>query len=420
MSVFRSFPPLGLRTARQCLLRLPPDVRTSLYRPSLRSFHATPTHRIDAADMIDGAVAVPHFLLDHLHFLGLPWAAVLPLAALIVRSAIVFPLITLPARRTQQRRIDLVPLDQAWTNAIMRRSGVSRDSERFKEAKRMLGERRRSMYWDYNATTVRLMMPLLQLPIFLLVAESIRRMAGRGAGALGLVAGWLSPRTAGSPPSAIQPSAAESTATAELSSSTDTLHRGVFEGWSPTTESMTESGSSAADGVLLAAGSHASATQSSPASPILPDANSSTSVAQPDPSSLDHYAAAWREPTLATEGMLWFPDLTLPDPTLTLSFMVSGVTFYHIYSNTGGGVRPGAGGVAELGAGPKALRRLLLTVALFIGPATLQVPSAIMLYWFSSMTLATVQTKLLDHYMPFRMPIRGYEKRISRPPSQRK
>ncbi|TKA53145.1 hypothetical protein B0A49_11852 [Cryomyces minteri] len=414
MSVFRSSPPLGVRTARQCLLRLPPDVRTSLYRPSLRSFHATPTRRVDAVDIIDGAVAVPHFLLNHLHFLGLPWAAVLPLAALIVRSAIVLPFITLPARRAQQRRMDLVPLDQAWTNAIMRRSGVSRDRERFKEAKNMLDKRRRSIYWEHNATAFRLLMPLFQLPIFLLMAESIRRMAGRGGGALGLVAGWLSPRAAGSDPSAIQPSAAEPTAPAELSSSTDTLYRGLFEARSPKTESIAEGGSSAA-------GSDASATQSPPESPILPDSNSSISaVAQPDPSSLDHYAAAWREPTLATEGMLWFPDLTLPDPTLTLPFMVSGITFYHIYSNAGGGVRPGAGGVAELGAGPKALRRLLLTVALSIGPATLQVPSAIMLYWFSSMTLATVQTKLLDRYMPFRMPIRACKKRISRPPSRRK
>lgn len=100
----------------------------------------------------------------------------------------------------------------------------------------------------------------------------------------------------------------------------------------------------------------------------------------------------WFEPSLAAEGMLWFPDLSTPDPTGILPFVVSGLMFTNIYitKNT-----------VENGASwPLAIRRTLLAVSLLVGPLCQNMPAALMLYWASSTTSVMIWNAWLDWRYP--------------------
>jgi len=92
------------------------------------------------------------------------------------------------------------------------------------------------------------------------------------------------------------------------------------------------------------------------------------------------------EPSFATEGALWFPNLSLPDPSLILPFVVSGSIFAVSYSGIGYIRWRGIFGYRS----PYAARlnvwgdRIRNFMTLAVGPATLQFPSAMLLFWISS------------------------------------
>ena len=104
------------------------------------------------------------------------------------------------------------------------------------------------------------------------------------------------------------------------------------------------------------------------------------------------------EPSLATEGMLWFDDLMIPDPSLILPFALSGIIFY-MFSSGRGTTR-----FRELGATPErpppvlswtgSKNRALKFGAILVGPATLMFPSAMLLYWISSSLAAVIWPSL--------------------------
>ena len=97
-------------------------------------------------------------------------------------------------------------------------------------------------------------------------------------------------------------------------------------------------------------------------------------------------------PSLATEGILWFPDLLVPDPQLVLPFLLSGAVFLNLTH--------ARSGVGNQSVWQKRLHRSLMIVALALGPLTLQVPSAMLVYWISSSLLALLQAMILDRAMP--------------------
>jgi inner membrane protein COX18 len=105
----------------------------------------------------------------------------------------------------------------------------------------------------------------------------------------------------------------------------------------------------------------------------------------------------WFDPALAHEGMLWFPDLLVPDPTGVLPFISSALMFANIYftRNT----------VNSDANWPNAIRIVLLGVALLVGPLCQNMPAALMLYWASS----TTSVMLWNEWLEWRYPApRGY------------
>ena len=102
--------------------------------------------------------------------------------------------------------------------------------------------------------------------------------------------------------------------------------------------------------------------------------------------------SAWFDPSLATEGMLWFPDLLVPDPTGVLPFIASGIMFANIYMTKNA--------PPSDAKWPNVIRRTLLFVALLIGPLCQELPAALMLYWCSSTTSVMLWNVWLDRKYP--------------------
>ncbi|EDU47140.1 60KD-IMP domain containing protein [Pyrenophora tritici-repentis] len=106
----------------------------------------------------------------------------------------------------------------------------------------------------------------------------------------------------------------------------------------------------------------------------------------------------WFDPSLANEGMLWFPDLLIPDPTGMLPFIASGLMFSNFFFTNNS---PPTGA-----KWPTIIRRTLLFASLCIGPLCQNLPAALMLYWCSSTTSVILWNVWLDRMYP--VP-RGYE-----------
>ncbi|KAK3114990.1 hypothetical protein LTR53_006119 [Teratosphaeriaceae sp. CCFEE 6253] len=94
--------------ARTSLRRWPLLPRTPLHHsPPRRAFSASPSRRLS---LVNVAVATPNLLLDSLHSLGLPWYAALPAAAVIARGVVVYYVAARPIQRAGQVRSSLMPL----------------------------------------------------------------------------------------------------------------------------------------------------------------------------------------------------------------------------------------------------------------------------------------------------------------------
>jgi inner membrane protein COX18 len=101
---------------------------------------------------------------------------------------------------------------------------------------------------------------------------------------------------------------------------------------------------------------------------------------------------SWFTPSLATEGALWFPDLTKPDPQLCLSFILSGSMLLDLMGWHRKGHTPSKMAIR--------VRRAVGVLALTVGPIFMNVPSSMLVYWISSSIFAKGQAFMLDWLMP--------------------
>jgi inner membrane protein COX18 len=107
------------------------------------------------------------------------------------------------------------------------------------------------------------------------------------------------------------------------------------------------------------------------------------------------------EPSLATEGALWFPDLLVADPYYVLPVMLSATIYVNLISGWKATTRE------ELAAMENrqrrqaktfnALRRVLQCAALASGPIAMYsgAPAGVLIYWISSTAIATMQRRIL-------------------------
>ncbi|KAL4808506.1 hypothetical protein BDV18DRAFT_100771 [Aspergillus unguis] len=111
------------------------------------------------------------------------------------------------------------------------------------------------------------------------------------------------------------------------------------------------------------------------------------------------------EPSLATEGALWFPDLLAGDPTGALPALLSVSILVNVRNGWKGPKLREMADLPRLELAKQlswfSLRALIQVLALNVGVASYmyQMPTALMVYWITSTNIATAQTFLLQKYM---------------------
>lgn len=326
-------------------------------------------------------------LITNAHELtGAPWFISIPLVALAVSATIRAPL-TLYSHNIRRKRARLVHLIQAQYAQIglgLRRKAVPNLKDRVLKA---VKKRSKDTFKVFAIDgTKSIWGAFLSLPIFLSNLEVIRRMCGGPRGLIGTIMyGWGGRGTPAETPTA------EVAAEAASSGSTPFAGEAVSVVDVPSSTDL---------------GGFVSTT---------PDILSSISM----------------EPTFATGGCLWFPNLLVPDPYHILPFVVSALLFTHMIPETAAqrrdlfGLKPlsGKGNTMAVGGGQsrmsRAFQRSLLVMALAIGPATMDMPAALHLYWAASVGSSLVVTKGIKKLMPMPKttvkPCRGIEVPLLRP-----
>jgi inner membrane protein COX18 len=191
-----------------------------------------------------------------------------------------------------------------------------------------------------------IVLPWLQLPIWLLVIETIRKMCGTHDGLLGLATRSFTGSKTEEP----------------LVSSPILESVGL-----PNLElDMTQSGTSPASEKIAA---------------ILPSSDT---------------AAIPVVESLGTEGTLWFPNLLISDPQLILPVVLGGVLFSNIHYQERMNLQKGI----EHSKWTLRFTRALKVVALVAIPGTMHLPAAMHVYWISSSFLAFLQNVGFERFLP--------------------
>lgn len=321
------------------------------------------------ADAAGALLKGSEFLVTNIHHVtGAPWFVSIPLVAVAVGATIRMPL-TLHNHNMALKRARLTPLVQAQTSMLgrgLRRKAQSNLREKVAAA---MKKRTRALFKSFAISESRsIIAGFLSLPVFLSNLEVIRRMCGGSRGLLGSL---------------------------------------VF-------------GATPADS--------AEAASVPPASAV--DLPSATDLGDVTASSIqDALTSIALEPSFATGGCLWFPNLLEADPYHILPFAVSAVIILNLMPGSSAarrelfGLPPIAGNKGAIlqgqSRGRRGFQRAMLLVAFAIAPITMDMPAALHLYWLSSATFSWVVSKGIRILRPLPKntvkPCKGFEVPLLRP-----
>lgn len=303
---------------RQLLSSRSIAVSQAIIHQRTRAFHAS-TPRKDALDVF---LYPAHEMLQYLH-VALPWYSAIPISAFIMRGLLVTTF-GARSRSITSRYIALNPLRHAMTlqirDRVMKKGGFTNPKQAIRAVTAEVRKETSQLdkRWDCTLRG-QFFWTFAQLPLFLMMAEIMRRMAGTKDGLLKITLSTLG-----------------------LSKRSDS-------------------------DVSVLQGEYSTNIDINP----------------------------WFEPALANEGMLWFPDLLVPDPSGVLPFIASGIMFMNIYTT-----KNAAGATESPSRFHRNLRRTLLLLSLSIGPLCQNLPAALMLYWASSSAAVMSWNVWLDWRYP--------------------
>ena len=369
--------PHTMRAIKPALSRFPrirPRLQPLSQRPLQRSFHVGPA--IGAALQGTQDLVVSFHELAHT-----PWFLTIPLIAVGISVLFRLPF-SIYTQKIHQRRAALSPVLQAWNARIQ----YDIDAERVPPARRETEARTRfaavsKRVWKrFGLQDWKLFTNVLGLPFWLLGIDAIRRLCGGPRGILG--------------------------------------HFVFGAGEAPQSISGSEKGE-LADSAVSASGTSSIPSGSLPG----PDPSAAIDVAD----TVMHAAA---EPSLATGGILWFPDLTVADPWHVLPFALSAILVANLWPSTNAGWRallnmdprppsPDSKAPSSSSSSSSAenrdsqpingsrnariamrLQRGMLPVSLLLGPLTMDLPAALHLYWITSATASWATKKILTRAYP--------------------
>ncbi|KAI1506659.1 hypothetical protein F5X99DRAFT_11983 [Biscogniauxia marginata] len=292
-----------------------------------------------------------------------PWFLTIPLIALGVNLVFRLPF-SVYSQKILQRRGRCNTVLQAWSSRIqldVRREGVA-PVRREQEVRSRFEKARTRLYRTLGLQSWRLWSSIPGLPFWILAIDAVRRLCG---GPRGLLASLV-----------LGPGNVDS------------------RGSSTTVEGSPEAASSSTAG----------------------DSIVDASAVDPSTASVGQVL----DPSLITEGCLWFPDLTVADPYHVLPFLLSAFLVANILPRSRDGIRdlfglePAAKKRTSLSLpeqkitrrqrGYLALRRGLLLAGALVGPATVDLPAALHLYWLSSSAANLALVAILNRLMPLKLP----------------
>jgi inner membrane protein COX18 len=312
-----------LRSTSQNFFALPPANPLSLYEQSLqRSIHPPPRRAFSATtsrkfDPYRTVLSVPATLLDAVHSTGLPWFATIPAAAILVRGVLIYYTCTKPAHLNRNKISHLQPLISARASSMARH--VPRPKEKAAVSRKL------SFYIAHFFTYRKVLRRIKDqfgiahtwktlVPTYLsliVMAEAIRVRCGASKG---LLQALLSPfswwdNLVNPPPVVLpkflEPYLLEPFPRADVSSGSNVA---------------TASTADASSGSGVATAPVTEAVEALD----LSVSNVDTAPATEQPvEALSHVdLSGFSDLTLTVEGLPWFPDLTVADPTGTLPLLL--------------------------------------------------------------------------------------------------
>ncbi|KAK2838266.1 hypothetical protein FQN49_006453 [Arthroderma sp. PD_2] len=179
----------GYRTVKRSLIS-----RHTSTIPTKRSFHASNPNRI-----IDTSILVAHDVMQGFHSVtGLPWVLSIPLTAITVRLCVALPLQVWSLSKAQQLQ-KLNPLLITWSRVLQKRAmdkSVMESKELSPQAVEIIWQRelrikKKELYKRWRIRPWASYTSFLQLPVWLAMMESLRRMVGMSGGLLSIIQSWF-------------------------------------------------------------------------------------------------------------------------------------------------------------------------------------------------------------------------------------
>ncbi|KAK3955509.1 hypothetical protein QBC32DRAFT_333339 [Pseudoneurospora amorphoporcata] len=359
-----SLRPVGLTAAAQLHLRWNNNNPTSSVVPSTRRTFVN-----------EAVTTVEQLLLAAQANLHIPWYILIP-----GFGATISLIFRVPAakytQRLAQRRSLLKPVLMAWgrrhfvdVNYAKQADPIRHDFNPPEEIMKRMEKTSKRLLKEWGVQPWKQFVPFLAFPGWLVGIEALRRLCGGPVGLLGMFLGANKDGKAAAEAAALkaaevtQQAVSQATEAATTTTTTDTI---------------------------------------SPLTNILPD-------------SISYFQNAL--PT-SMEGCLWFPDLMAADPLHILPFILSFTMFVNVMPrNLEGWLRllnPGTdtdwlspSNIGEQASQIKLqksvglrMQRALLLLTLAVGPATVNLPAALHLYWIATSVTSNAITSVVAAKMP--------------------
>ncbi|KAI1401966.1 hypothetical protein F4819DRAFT_303996 [Hypoxylon fuscum] len=322
------------------------------HRSGARSFHIAPT-AVAVMQATQGTLLSIHAATH------IPWFLMIPLIAAGINLVFRQPS-HIYTHKILQRRSRLGLVLRAWSWRIQRdvvREGIPPKQQKKEVVKRFQRTTKR-IYRSLGLQEWKMYSGVLAVPFWLVGIDSVRRLCGGPMGILG-----------------------------NLLTRTDS-DKAITSG----TQGSTEAAASSTD-ISITAASQISAVDPSAASTVV------------------EHARHLPDPSIALEGCLWFPDLSVADPYHILPLALSVTIVATMLPKTSAGRRQLFGlksaddETSELTPTAQRqlrLRRGLMFLGASIGFVTMDMPAALHLYWLSSSAMQWSMSKALSHFMPIK------------------
>ncbi|EME85055.1 uncharacterized protein MYCFIDRAFT_195929 [Pseudocercospora fijiensis CIRAD86] len=304
---------LATRSLRKHFLQLPPSIRASICPNALPRRHFSAWAPAPAA-LTHLAVETPLAVLEGVHAMGVPWWAAIPLSAALVQCTLVYYWSAKPARKREIIRTHLFPLVQ---NSA-KRAVDKHMTPMLEEVKsgalppQLLGIRMRLLAVIFNVRESHRLGKTFNAPLFtwtaplnfitlLAFAEAIRIKCGTRQGLLSMILPRLEEANSGGESAQTTQEKADEALAQRLEAQLERIE---------SSRAAQENGSDAFEYMNAAAAvdpSYSTAGHSLQA-PIQPPAY-----------------AEYADPKMATEGIAWISDLTVPDPNGILPIALGAV-----------------------------------------------------------------------------------------------